>query len=137
MDAAGIALTLAVVAANLAIKARAFRTRMNGHRDLLDHLIEYLEMARDEARMIAAEAQASGEEHPWQAIGTRLEAMNKLLKNFNDELGELTQTSATTWLGKAIVQIRTDDAMPRIRQIQEQINENRQSLQSLLLCIVL
>ena len=132
MDAVGIAATLAVVAAHLANKVIAFKRRIKGRQAILDGLIKSCEDVRLIARVITAEMKieyglanpkANREEDPWHLLAITLEALESLLYDFDRELGELTQETATTNLGRAILQIKTDDSVPRIRQIQEQIHE--------------
>lgn len=141
MDAAGIAVTLAMVAAHLVVKASAFRKRMKGRQTLLDGLVDSCAEVRRIAKMIEAhlraeprqtETYADQEEDPWHVLAITLGGMNGLLEDFDKELGEITRDTATTKLGRAILQLKTDDSIPRIRQIQEEI---KQKYSSLLICI--
>lgn len=137
MDATGVVLTLAIVAAKLAVKAKAFKTRMKTRQTLLDGLIRYCEMVGQDAKLIEAELKAEQrqinphadlEEDPWHILLMRVAEMKRLLIDFDTELGDLTHHSATTLLGRTIVQIKTDDSIPRIKQIQEEIVQQYHSL---------
>ena len=137
MDAVGVAATLAVVAAQLIIKVSAFKKRMKERHVLLDGLLKSCKDVGLIAKMLTAELKiehglaepdADREEDPWHVLALTLEDLKKLLDDFDGELGELTRDNATTKLGRAILQKRTDDSIPRIRQIQEQIHEKYQML---------
>lgn len=132
MEAVGVAATLAVVAAQLIIKVSAFKKRMKERHVLLDGLLKSCKDVRLIAKMLTAELKIENgwaepvvdrEEDPWHVLALTLEDLKKLLDDFDGELGELTRDTATTKLGRAILQKRTDDSVPRIRQIQEQIHE--------------
>jgi hypothetical protein len=136
MDAAGVAATLAVVAAHLAGKIRAFNKRIRERQTLLDGLIDSCEAVRLISKVIEAQLKAQlkaqhvqanphtdKEENPWHLLAITLEAMKKLLHDFDKELGDLIRETATTALGRAILQLKTDDSIPRILQIQEQIHQ--------------
>jgi hypothetical protein len=137
MDAIGIAATLVVVAAHLASKIRDFNKRIKDRQTLLNGLIASCEDVRLIAKVIEAQLraqhiqanpQADREEDPWHLLAIQLESMKKLLHDFDKELGDLTRETATTGLGRAILQLKTDDSIPRILQIQGQIHEKYYTL---------
>lgn len=146
MDPAGLAVALVVAAAQLTVKMRAFQKRMNDRPTIIDGLIDYCKIVKDDSEMIAMQADrvqaitdpsfhARGS--PLYILCTRLKGLTKLLGDFDEELGDLTKPSGTTWLGRAILQVGTDDALPRIQYIQDRIEQHFHSLLRSMNCIQL
>ncbi|EEP77139.1 predicted protein [Uncinocarpus reesii 1704] len=146
MDIAGLAFALAAAATELVIKMRAFKKRMNDRPTLVDGLLDYCRMVKDDSEMIAMQADRiqaitdpsfHGRGSPLYILCTRLDGLTRLLGEFDEELGDLTRASASTWLGRAILQIGTDDALPRIKQVQDRIEQHFHSLLRSMQCIQL
>ncbi|WEW55356.1 hypothetical protein PRK78_000786 [Emydomyces testavorans] len=146
MDAAGLAVALAVLATQLTVKMRAFQKRMNDRPTMIDGLLEYCRMVKDDSEMIAMQADRiqaimdpafHGRGSPLHVLCTRLNGLTRLLSTFDEELGDLTGTSATTRLGRAILQFRTDEALPKMRQVQDKIEQHFHSLLRSMQCIQL
>ena len=144
MDVAGITATLVVLAAHLVNKIRAFKQRIKERPTLLNSIIDSCEAVRLIAKVIEAQLkahhvqanpQADKEEDPWHLLAITLEGMKRLLHDFNEELGDLIKESATTGLGRAILQLKTDDSIPRILHIQEQIHRKYRELSVSMLSI--
>ncbi|KAI1906068.1 hypothetical protein LOZ61_002496 [Ophidiomyces ophidiicola] len=144
MDPAGLAVALTVVAAQLTVKMRAFKMRMNDRPTIIDGLLDYCRMVKDDSEMIAVQAERiqgvtdpafHGRGSPLHVLCARLNGLARLLEDFNEELGEITKTSATTLLGRAILQIGTDDALPRIKSVQERIEQYFHSILRSMQCI--
>jgi hypothetical protein len=137
MDAAGLAATLVVLAAHVANKIIAFNKRIKERQTLLNGMIESCESVRLIATLIEAQLKAQHvqpisladhDEDPWHLLALTLEAMKRLLLDFDKELEDLKRKTATTRLGRAILQLKTDDTIPRILQIQEQIHQKHDAL---------
>lgn len=146
MDAAGLAVALVVAAAQLTVKMRAFKKRMHDRPSIIDGLMDYCQILKDDSEMIAMQAERiqaiTGPSFhirgsPLCILCVRLEGLTKLLGKFDEELGDLTKASGTTWLGRAILQVGTDDALPRIQFIQDRIEQHFHSLLLSLQCIQL
>ncbi|KAF7508876.1 hypothetical protein GJ744_008585 [Endocarpon pusillum] len=54
--------------------------------------------------------------------------MKRLLIDFVKKLGELTKKGATTKLGRALMQMKADNSLPRIKEIQDEMSIRYQSL---------
>ncbi|EAS32939.3 uncharacterized protein CIMG_03963 [Coccidioides immitis RS] len=146
MDPAGLAVALVAAATELAIKVRAFKKRMNDRPTIVDGLLDYCRMVKGDSEMIAGQADRiqaitdpsfHGRGSPLYVLCTRLQGLTRLLGEFDEELGDLTRSSATTWLGRAILQIDTDDALPRIRHVQDRIEQYLSSMLRSMQCIQL
>ena len=135
MDAAGVALTLSVVAYKLIQKSLDFRKRTKCQAAVLDNLIDHCRVVQQDADHIEAqirEAEARGAAMEWVVVANRVQEMKTLLHRFDIELGDFIGNTPTTNLGRALLQLKADDAQSRIRDICEGIHIQYRSLTLLL-----